>query len=110
MLEGLENRCFLSSTLNTATGQLTVNGTAGNDVLRIAASVDGKRVLVFDNGAQSSFDTSKVKIVFINGLAGNDTISLRAFAAGQKDLAIRGALSGGTGNDSITGGLGSDTI
>jgi hypothetical protein len=54
MLEGLENRRLLSSSLNAATGELLVVGTAGNDTIRLATA--GKSVVVSDNGKTSSFD------------------------------------------------------
>src|SRR5215468_9414330 len=100
MLEGLENRRLLSSSLNAATGELLVVGTAGNDTIRIATA--GKTVVVSDDGTTSGFDAAKVKRATVRGLDGNDTISLVAFGSGQSDLSVPAAAQGGTGNDSLT--------
>src|SRR5438094_7868746 len=108
MLEGLENRRLLSSSLNAATGELLVVGTDANDTIRLATA--GKSVVVSDNGKASGFDASKVKHATVRGLDGNDTISLIAFASGQSDLAVPAAVQGGNGNDSLSGGAGNDSL
>jgi Ca2+-binding RTX toxin-like protein len=83
-----------------------VDGTAGDDVIKIAGSggsitVSGLAAKVTIAHAEGANDT-----LTINGLGGNDTIDASGLKAGQAKLVI----NGGDGNDTITGSAGNDTI
>jgi Ca2+-binding RTX toxin-like protein len=101
---------------------VTVNGTAGDDQIRVVSSgasvvVNGLPAQVTISDAEPGNDT-----LVINGGAGNDTIDASALQAGQINLTIDGGdgndiivgsqgndtLLGGDGNDTVTGGRGSD--
>src|SRR5690242_12028724 len=110
MLEGLENRCLLSATLNAATGVLSVTGTAGPDVIRLGRG--GSQVVVVESGSARSFDASKVKSITIDGRAGNDLITLHGSGtpAGGGEISVPATLAGGAGNDLLTGGTAADAL
>jgi Ca2+-binding RTX toxin-like protein len=108
MIELLENRFVLNSVLDAASGHLVVTGTSASDVIRLSGQ--GRSIVLFDNGKRTSFDLARVRLIFVNGLGGNDSISFRAAAPGESDVRVRGAISGGDGNDTLIGGFGSDTI
>jgi Ca2+-binding RTX toxin-like protein len=86
--------------------QVNVNGTAGDDAIKISdnggvVTVNGlaaKVTLANANGAKDS--------LVINGLGGNDTIDASSLKPGLINLLI----NGGDGNDTITGSAGNDTI
>jgi Ca2+-binding RTX toxin-like protein len=83
-----------------------VNGTAGDDAIKVASSgssvvVNGLSAQVTISGAEPSNDT-----LVINGLAGNDTIDASKVKAGQVNL----TLNGGDGNDTIIGSAGNDLV
>jgi Ca2+-binding RTX toxin-like protein len=85
---------------------LIVNGTAGDDQIKVASSgasvvVNGLAAQVTIAGAEGGKDS-----LVINGLAGNDTINASALNAGQINLTI----NGGAGNDTITGSRGNDLV
>jgi Ca2+-binding RTX toxin-like protein len=97
--------------ISTGTGDgspdnVIVDGTAGDDVIKIAGSggaitVSGLAAKVTIAHAEGANDT-----LTINGLGGNDTIDASALKAGQISLVI----NGGDGDDTITGSAGNDTI
>lgn len=99
MLEALENRIFLSTSL--VRGVLTINGTDGNDT--ISTRLQGSSVVVSFNGQQNRFPARGVKLIVINGRGGDDFI---LNGAGK----IPSKLNGGAGNDVLSGGLGDDTL
>jgi len=83
-----------------------VNGTAGDDTIKIASrsggvTVSGLAAQVTIAHAEGANDT-----LTINGLGSNDTIDASALKAGQINLVI----NGGDGNDVITGSAGGDLI
>jgi Ca2+-binding RTX toxin-like protein len=83
-----------------------VNGTAGDDQIKVASSgasvvVNGLAAQVTIAGAEGGKDS-----LVINALAGNDTINASALNAGQINLTI----NGGAGNDTITGSRGNDLV
>ena len=103
-IERLENRCFLSATLKN--GVLRVNGdaTAANNIA-ISLNDDSHMIVVTINGASAgTFDPAKVKAIYSHGGSGNDTISVSA------DINPRIALFGEDGNDTLTGGGGSNFL
>jgi Ca2+-binding RTX toxin-like protein len=91
-----------------------VNGTAGDDAIKIASSggavtVSGLAAQVTIAHADGANDT-----LTINGLGGNDTIDASALKAGQINLVINGGdgddtITGSSGNDTVIGGRGNDT-
>ncbi|QBR72387.1 calcium-binding protein [Beijerinckiaceae bacterium] len=93
---------------NTGDGQVdtvTVNGSAGDDVISLQRS--GSDIIV--NGLAAKVTISHVEqgdVLNINGLAGNDTIDGSALLATSPHLNI----NGGDGNDTIKGGAGDDVV
>ena len=86
--------------------QVIVNGTAADDVIKIAGSggavtVNGLAAKVTIANAEGANDS-----LTVNGLGGNDTIDASALKAGVINLVI----NGGDGNDTITGSAGNDTV
>ena len=86
--------------------QVTVNGTAGDDVIKVTGnggvvSVNGLPAKVTIANAESAND-----MLTVNGLGGNDTIDASALKAGLINLLI----DGGDGDDTITGSAGDDTV
>lgn len=88
-------------------GILTVNGTNGNDSIRVQPSLSGSDLFVIvtdSNGTRaSSFADGDVNRIDVNGLGGHDIISLALVGKPS-------GLSGGAGNDTIVGGDGDDTF
>src|SRR5262249_61090471 len=85
---------------------VTVNGTAGDDLIRVVNTgasvvVNGLPAQVTISGAEPGNDT-----LVINGGAGNDTIDASAVVAGSMALTI----DGGAGNDTIIGSQGDDLL
>ncbi len=85
---------------------VTVNGTAGDDVLTAAASgagfeVHGLSAVVNVTGGEPALDK-----ITINTLAGNDVVDASGVPAG----AIAMTLNGGQGADILIGGQGGDTL
>src|SRR5262249_56698842 len=85
---------------------VTVNGTAGDDQIRIASSgasvvLNRLSAQVLISDAESGNDT-----LVINGGAGNDTIDASAVVADSMAL----TLNGGVGNDAIIGSAGNDIL
>jgi Ca2+-binding RTX toxin-like protein len=118
--EMLESRALTSASLSPVSHVLTVNGTNGNDNIRL--EFDRGMINVIENGRTTlrAF-TAKVNAVKVFGNAGNDVINdsfgLRAadIFGGSGNDTIYGAsasdfLSGGDGNDMIFGRAGNDTV
>ena len=79
--------------------QVIVNGTAGDDTIKIArngsaVTVSGLAAQVTIAHAEGANDT-----LVVNGLGGNDTIDASALSTGHINL----VLNGGDGNDILTG-------
>ncbi|WP_426956826.1 beta strand repeat-containing protein [Muricoccus radiodurans] len=86
--------------------QVTVNGTAGNDIVDVfgagsAVSVVGLSARVNVTGSEGALDT-----LAINAGAGNDVVTASTMAAGVTRL----VLDGGAGNDTLFGSQGADTF
>ena len=98
-----------------AADTVVVNGSAGNDHIKVASNgasvvVSGLAADVTINGAEGANDT-----LVINALDGNDRIDASALQAGQINLVLNGGtgndtLIGSAGNDMLSGGLGADTF
>jgi Ca2+-binding RTX toxin-like protein len=103
MIEQLENRLFLTSTLTGTT--LKVVGTGGDDSIIVSvASNDPSRYVVNESGVNKRFRKSAVKTIRIDGRAGADTIRINAGVAAKLNI------SGGAGADNITGSAAHETI
>jgi Ca2+-binding RTX toxin-like protein len=89
-----------------AADTVVVNGTAGNDHIRVASNgssvvVSGLAAQVTISGAEAANDT-----LVVNAQDGNDRIDASALQAGQINL----VLNGGSGNDTLIGSAGNDTL
>ena len=77
-----------------APDQVIVNGTAGDDMIKIAR--DGSTVTVNGLAAQVTIaHPDATDTLVVNGLGGNDTIDASALSAGHMNV----MLNGGDGND-----------
>src|SRR5437868_2529841 len=94
MFEALEDRKLFSV--------LTLNGTAGDDVIRL--SQRGPLLSVSLNNSVKSFRAMRVDGVVVNGLDGNDVIR----AVPGFNIAL--TLNGGAGNDQLAGGRAADHL
>ncbi len=85
---------------------VVVNGTAGDDTIRVATA--GAAVVVTGLAAKTNINgiDAGVDALTINGLGGADTIDASHLHAGQMNLTI----NGGDGNDTITGSAGDDLV
>ena len=124
--ECLESRRLLSVSLNSTTHLLTVNGTGGDDTIKL--TVSGTNLKVTLNNANSTFPLSKVSKITVNAGAGGDTVTLDPSVkigatintgAGSPNISLHDSVQGGGGNDTINiqsffaganGGGGNDTI
>ena len=88
-----------------APDQVIVNGTAGDDTIKIARN--GSTVTVNGLAAQVTIaHADATDTLVVNGLGGNDTIDASALSAGHINL----MLNGGDGNDTLIGSDGNDLI
>src|SRR5262245_61292190 len=100
---------------DSAPDKITIDGTAGNDVIQIVGDASG--VTIFGLAATvhiTGFDAATDQLV-INGLAGDDVITASGLAAGAIQLTANGGdgddvLIGSPGNDILTGGNGDDVL
>ncbi|HEV8378918.1 MAG TPA: hypothetical protein VGP99_08710, partial [Tepidisphaeraceae bacterium] len=90
-IEALEGRRMLSASL--VKGVLRVSGTAGDDVIRIQKS--GTSIQAVVDGVSQTFKAGAVKSIRVMAGAGNDSVVVGP--------AIPSRISGGLGNDHLTG-------
>jgi len=86
-------------------GELDVEGTAGNDSIKII--FDGTNIDVSDNGSPvGSFPVAGDALtgIIVNGRGGGDTINIDA------SVLLNATVNGGAGPDSVTGGGGSNVL
>ena len=83
-------------------GNLLVNGTAGPDTIRVVSASGGK-VKVFLNNESSDALTVSGKLI-INALGGNDTVDIAS------NVMLDAIVYGGSGDDTITGGGGTNLL
>src|SRR5262249_10946182 len=88
------------------TDQVTINGTAGDDVVTVSAvggviTVGGLAATVHISHVDANLD-----LLSVQAGSGNDVIDARGLAAGQINL----SLDGGLGNDVILGSDGNATV
>jgi Ca2+-binding RTX toxin-like protein len=90
-------------------GTLTVNGTTGDDVIRLFLSPSTPdRLMVTIDGDTGKFVESEVDSIVVNGDDGNDKVWLDARPGGA--IRISAHLYGQDGNDTLTGGAGNDYL
>ena len=100
---------------DSAPDKITIDGTAGNDVIQIVGDASG--VTIFGLAATvhiTGFAAATDQLV-INGLAGDDVITASRLAAGAIQLTANGGdgddiLIGSPGNDTLAGGAGDDVL
>src|SRR5262249_55349318 len=80
-------------------GVLRIGGTSGNDTIVLTASVGH----LLRNGVDTGFAIAAITEIRVWGRGGDDTIDLGA-------LSIPSFISGGAGNDTLTGGTAADVI
>jgi Ca2+-binding RTX toxin-like protein len=89
-----------------AADTVTVNGTAGDDNIKVVNS--GGSIVVNGLAAQVTIAHAEAgDSLTINGGAGNDTIDASAIKAGQLASVT---INGGDGNDNVIGSAGNDTV
>ena len=100
---------------DSAPDKITIDGTAGNDVIQIVGDASG--VTIFGLAATvhiTGFAAATDQLV-INGLAGDDVITASGLAAGAIQLTANAGdgddiLIGSPGNDTLAGGAGDDVL
>ena len=99
---------------DAALDHVVVNGTAGDDGIKVAGDTTGVTVsgLHTQVAIQHQEPTDQLAA---NGLAGNDSIDASGLAAGAIALTLDGragddTIAGGSGNDTLIGGDGNDVI
>jgi len=90
----------------TRDGQTIIKAGAGNDTLRVQYHADGT-ASVYVNGEEFALSESEASNFAVDGQGGNDNISVDSrFSCGKTGL----TLIGGSGNDTIRGAHGAETI
>jgi Ca2+-binding RTX toxin-like protein len=84
---------------------VTVNGTAGAEVVQAVSAGTTVQVTGLDPQVNVTGSESAIDRLAVNGLGGNDTLSGGALAA-----LMQLTLDGGDGNDTLNGGNGADTL
>lgn len=108
-----------TATFDVDTGQLIVRGTFGDDAISVTAT--GTNIVATVNGNTKTFTKADVLRINVLGLSGNDTITIGAgvigsnISGGEGDDTLTGSenddrIDGGAGNDSIKGLDGNDTL
>ena len=104
MIESLESRQFLSSTVAVNGTTLTVNGNGADDSITVRETGGSVHVEYFDaNGAFQTQDLVSITAIKINGGGGSDTINYTGDSIGA---AIDGDGNGASTGDSHTHGNG----
>ena len=85
---------------------VTVEGTAGNDTIGIAASAVAAHIAVSGGPGGVPIDVVNAEALAVESLAGNDTLNGAVGLAARTQL----TLDGGAGNDTINGGDGNDSL
>ena len=101
----------LQGVLGAGTGdgqvdRVTVNSTAGNDVIGLAGSVNGTITITGTPAPVTILFSEGSDQLVVNGGNGDDSINAAAVAAGAAALTI----NGGAGNDTIVGSQGADLM
>jgi uncharacterized protein (TIGR03118 family) len=86
-------------------GILLINGSRNDDHIDVSLSNNGQEILVFsDNEQIGSFDLASVSRIEFNGWAGDDHIAI------VKEITLPTILNGGAGNDTLSGGGGTNIL
>jgi hypothetical protein len=108
-MQALESRLLMAATplgvkaVSTPVGsELIVTGTHLNDAITITQETNG--LLISSSSGWSTLWTKKIVELQVNGGDGNDKITVNS------NVKVSVALYGGAGNDTLTGGSGSDTL
>lgn len=102
MLESLESRRLLSASVSGR--DLVIRGTEARDVINVWVNRANTRYVVTINGSEQSFPIRDVREIDIYALRGDDRVSVHA------SVRIPADIEGGSGNDWLSGGSGSDDI
>ena len=97
-VEALESRRMLSASL--AKGVLKVSGSPSDNAIRIGKS--GSSIVVTVDGVSQNFKAGAIKSIRVIAGAGNDSVVIGP--------AIAARISGGPGNDQLTGSKAADSI
>ena len=108
----------LEGTLRSGVGDgeldtVTVNGTAGNDTIRVS-NINADILVIGPPATVNILHSEATDQLIINGLGSNDEIDASGLQAGQISLTINGGggqdqLFGSQGSDLVFGGRGNDT-
>src|SRR5687767_1707727 len=102
-MEPLESRRLLAATL--ADGLLTVAGTANNDTISVYLTPGSTTTISVKHGSNvQTFNRSAVQKITVDTRNGHDRVTIDAA------IALPITLRGAGGNDTLTGGGGSDRI
>jgi predicted lipoprotein with Yx(FWY)xxD motif/Ca2+-binding RTX toxin-like protein len=93
------------ATGDSAADRVVVNGTDGNDAIKVAGDVPGVAVSGLHASVSIQHQEPNDELA-VNGLGGDDAIDASGLAAGAISL----ALDGGPGDDTIAGGQGVETL
>ena len=86
-------------------GVLVINGSRNDDHIDVDLGENGQQILVFsDNQQIGSFDLASVSRIEFNGWAGDDHIAI------VKEVSLPTILNGGAGNDTLSGGGGTNIL
>lgn len=79
-------------------------GTEGNDTISVRNGKEQGSLIVNVNGEETTYSKDECRHIIIDGGDGDDTITV------DKSVTMGLYITGGLGNDAITGGSGDDTI
>jgi Ca2+-binding RTX toxin-like protein len=94
---------------------ITIEGTAGDDVIVVAGDATGVTISVGNYKVNITGSEAANDRIVIKGMAGDDVIEASGLAAGAIQLTADGGdgndvLIGGGGNDTLVGGAGDDVL
>jgi hypothetical protein len=97
-----------SSSSEVHPGPLVINGTPGNDVIRVSIDPrDASRLDVVVNGVTTRYALAAITGIRISSGQGNDDVETNELNGA---VTIPMTLVGGNGNDTLVGGSGNDSI
>lgn len=99
-IETLETRQLLDATASLLAGQLTIQGTPGNDYIYLSNDAQHNQLVLQDGRTVTRFDSNAVNQITINSGNGNDQVRI------ANDVLQPATIVGGVGNDTFYGGGG----
>jgi len=113
--EVLESRQMLATItdflFDPVNGALTVNGTAGEDLIALSVSTSNEVLIGQDADLQATgIPASDVNSILLNGLGGNDEIDARGVNLNEFTELASVRILGGSGEDTIYGSGNADEI